>query len=133
VTRNDNNASNGITSRIYGKVIKAQIEDGYVGIKEQNGFWADQSYIDSISCLQLFTEKCLARSLETCLVFIDGKKAYDSVPLAKIWLAMIKQNVNITYVKAVNNLYGKWKLALVTQRRLKHPRDGDSCSRRRYY
>jgi hypothetical protein len=88
-------------------VIKAQIEDEYVDIKEQNGFRADQSCIDSISCLQLFTEKCLARSLETHLVFIDGKKAYDSVPLAKIWLAMIEQNVNITYIKAVNNLYGK--------------------------
>jgi hypothetical protein len=43
--------------------------------------------------------------METHLVFDDAKKAYDRAPLAKLWLTMIEQNVNITCVKTVKDLH----------------------------
>lgn len=38
-------------------------------------------------------------------MFVDLKKAYDSVPQLKLWEALEKTYMNITLIKAVEKLY----------------------------
>lgn len=92
-------------SRLYGKIIKNRIEYQFKEEEEQNGFRAGRSCSDNLFCLKQVLEKRLARNLETHMIFIDLKKAYDSVPLSKLWLAMSENGISDLYIQAVKNLY----------------------------
>ena len=74
-------------------------------MEKQSGFREGRSCIDNILTLRQVTDKRLAHNLETHLVYVDLQKAYDSVPLLKMWEAMKRQGVKNVYIKAVRNLY----------------------------
>lgn len=38
------------------------------------------------------------------MVFTDLQKAYDSIPLSRLWLAMSENGVSDIYVQAINAL-----------------------------
>ncbi len=42
---------------------------------------------------------------EIHIVFVDLRKAFDSVPLAKQWDTMVDKNINTVYINAINRLY----------------------------
>lgn len=42
---------------------------------------------------------------EVYLLFVDLKKAYNSVLLAKLWEALETTNINVTIIKAVKKIY----------------------------
>ena len=65
--------------------------------EEQNGFCAGASCLDNIVTLKNFLKK-ECQNVEIHLVFIDLKKAYDSVPLNKLWSVLLKHGVNVVYV-----------------------------------
>ena len=92
-------------ARIYGKIIKERIEKEFHDVDEQSGFRAGRSCVDSIYTLKQAIQKRLAYSMETHLVFIDLTKAYDSIPLMKLWKAMRRQGISSIYVRAVQKLY----------------------------
>lgn len=94
-------------SRIYGKLIKNRIEEEYQNMEaeEQAGFRAGRSTIDHVFSITQIIEKKVARGQEVHLMFVDLRKAYDSVPLVKLWEALEKTNVNIELVEAVKTLY----------------------------
>ena len=92
-------------SRLYGRIIKNRLEKEAESVEEQSGFCAGRSCIDNISTLRQLLEKRMARNLETHLVFVDLQKAYDSVPLVKLWPAMIESGVSRILVRAVKALY----------------------------
>lgn len=91
--------------RLYGKVLKTRIEEDFVDLEEQSGFRAGRSCIDNIFILRQVTDKRLAHNLETHLVYVDLSKAYDSVPLVKMWEAMERQGIKNIYINTVRNLY----------------------------
>jgi len=37
---------------------------------------------------------------------VDLKKAYDSIPISKLWEVLGESNINNTLFKALQNLYG---------------------------
>jgi len=43
--------------------------------------------------------------METGLTFVDLRKAYDTIPITKLWNAMSVAGIGETYVKAVKNFY----------------------------
>ena len=88
-------------SRLYGKIIKTRIEQQITEEEEQNGFRAGRSCSDNLFCLKQLLEKRIVRNLETHIVFVDLMKAYDSVPLNRLWTAMSDNGVN----NAVKSLY----------------------------
>lgn len=94
-------------SRVYGKLVKKRIEDEYCDIEaeEQAGFRAGRSTVDHLFTITQIIEKKTARSQEIHLLYVDLKKAYDSVPQLKLWEALEKTNINITLIKAVQELY----------------------------
>lgn len=94
-------------SRVYGKLVKRRIEDEYRDIEaeEQAGFRAGRSTTDHLFTITQIIEKKLARNQEVHLLFVDLKKAYDSIPQIKLWEALEKTNVNVTLIRAVQELY----------------------------
>lgn len=91
--------------RVYGKILKFRLERDLIDVEEQSGFRAGRSCIDNIFSIKQVTDKRLAHNLETHLVFVDLRKAYDTVPLSRLWMAMEKQNVNPLLIGAIKNLY----------------------------
>jgi hypothetical protein len=54
----------------------------------------------------------LPTNQETHLLFVDLTKAYDGIPILKLWEVLGESNINITLIKALQNLYGtseNWK------------------------
>lgn len=94
-------------SRIYGKIIKAKIEHEYADseAEEQAGFRAGRSTIDHLFCITQINEKMTAVNKEVHALYVDLKKAYDSVPLTKLWEALEITNINANLIKAVQQLY----------------------------
>jgi len=111
-SRNECNNYRGIAvtssiSRLYGKIIKRRIEMEYSDMEaeEQAGFRAGRSTVDHLFCINQVIEKMMAINRELHLLFVDLKKAYDSVPHNKLWEALYNTNLNVNLIKAVKNLY----------------------------
>lgn len=94
--------------RVYSKILKQLIDEEYgpSELEEQGGFRAGRSCIDNIFPLTQIIEKKLATNNDqTHLLFVDLTKAYDTVPIKKLWEAMEKTSVNVTVIKAIQQLY----------------------------
>ena len=72
---------------------------------EQAGFRAGRSTVDHLFCITQVIEKKMAVGQELHLVFVDLKKAYESVPLLKLWEALEKSNFSKGLVNAVKQFY----------------------------
>ena len=97
----------GTMSKIYGKILKAKIEEEWAPqeAEEQAGFRAGRSTVDHLFCLTQLIEKRMTVGQELHLVFVDLKKAYDSVPLMKLWEALEKSNFSNGLVTAIKQFY----------------------------
>ena len=91
--------------RLYGRVIKMRLEGILQNAEEQSGFCAGRSCIDNSFCLKHLSEKSISYGQDTCLTFVDLRKAYDTVPINKLWNVMRVAGINETYVKAVKHFY----------------------------
>jgi hypothetical protein len=74
-------------------------------MEEQSGFPAGRSCIDNISCLTQMIGKKGATNRDSHLLFIDLTKAYDSVPLNKLWETLDKSTINARLIEAIKSLY----------------------------
>lgn len=94
-------------SRLYGRILKDIVNREYDihQVEEQNGFRASTSTIDSIFPITQTIEKKTARSLETHLLFVDLTKAYDTVPVNKLWEVLEGTCISATVINAIKNLY----------------------------
>ena len=59
----------------------------------QCGFWCNHHCIDMIFCARQLIEKTIEHDTKAFILFIDSKKAYDSVPRAAMWLMPVKYGV----------------------------------------
>ena len=95
-----------VMSGLYGKILRDLIEEENKNEAEQSGFRTGQSCTDNIFCMKQVTEKRNATNQETHLLFADMTKAYDSIPISKLWEVLGESNINNTLIKALQNLYG---------------------------
>jgi hypothetical protein len=85
-----------IFSRIYGRILAklVELEHKNVEMEEQAGFRVGRSCIDNIFCITQMIEKKKATNRELHLLFIDLTKAYDSIPLNKLWETLDRLAIN---------------------------------------
>jgi len=109
-------------SRVYGKILKMKIEKEYQNneAEEQAGFRSGRSTIDHLFTITQIIEKKVAYDQELHLLFVDIKKAYDSVPLNKLWKALETTNINVELIKAVKTLYGGAKTKIKQGKIISH-------------
>jgi len=93
-------------SRLYGKILRDVIEGENKDEEEQSRFPTRRSCTDSIFCMKKVIEKRNATNQESHLLFVDLTKAYDSIPISKLWEVLGESNINNTLIKALQNLYG---------------------------
>jgi hypothetical protein len=74
-------------------------------MEEQLGFRAGRSCIYNIFCITQIIEKNKATNRELHLLFIDLTRAYDSVPLNKIWETLDKSTINKRLIETIKSLY----------------------------
>lgn len=72
---------------------------------EQVDFRSGRSCSDNIFTLAQLVQKRIAYDLEIHLTFVDLWKAYDSVPLKKLWVALEIDKINRGLIKAIRGLY----------------------------
>ncbi|XP_060524437.1 uncharacterized protein LOC132700877 [Cylas formicarius] len=73
--------------------------------EEQAGFRAGGSVVDHLFCVTQLIEKMSAFNKEIHLLFVDLKKAYDTIPLTKLWEALDKTNLSVNIIRSVKELY----------------------------
>lgn len=66
-------------------------------------------------------EKRIAMNMETHLLFIDLTKAYDNIPICKLWETLQSTNINQTLITAVQNLYDDSNSRIKIERRISTP------------
>ena len=94
-------------SRVYGKIIKNRIETEFRDLEaeEQAGFRTGRSTVDHLYAITQIIEKKTAFDQGIYMLFVDLKKAYDSIPLNRLWETLEKTNIHNGIIKAVKNLY----------------------------
>jgi hypothetical protein len=93
-------------SKIHGHIIKGILEEEYQDMlrEEQAGFRVGRYKVDNLYCVTQLIEKRLEVLQETYLVFVDLKKAYDSIPISKLWEAFENTGISAQIIQAVKNL-----------------------------
>ena len=81
--------------------------------EEQAGFRAARSTTEQIFNLRLFCKKYLQHQQNLYHVFIDFKKAFDSVWHEALWATMRKYNINASIIRAIENLCDKAESAVL--------------------
>jgi hypothetical protein len=80
-------------------------EFSQIETEEQAGFRGGRSTIDHICCLKQLIEKKMAVDQPLHLLFVDLKKAYDSVPLKNLWKVLEHYNLSNNISRAIKRLY----------------------------
>ena len=80
---------------------------------EQAGFRAGRSTTEQIFNLRILCEKYLQHQQTLYHVFIDFKKAFDSVWHEALWAIMRKYNINASIIRAIEYMYDKAKSAVL--------------------
>ena len=75
--------------------------------EEQVGFRAGRSTTEQIFNLRILCEKYLQHQQDLYHIFIDFKKAFDTVCHAALWATMKKYNVSTNLIQRIKNLYDK--------------------------
>lgn len=91
--------------RLYGRILKKSIENYLHDIEEQTDFCAGMSCLKKIFVLQQIIEKRKARNLTTHLVFIDLEKAYDKVPLNRLFEVLAETGLSKIHIQAIRDIY----------------------------
>jgi hypothetical protein len=76
---------------------------------EQAGFKRSFSIVDHIMSVNLLVEKCREWALPLHMVFIDFKKAFDSIEFNAIWSALEHFNVDPETIRMIKQLYSASK------------------------
>ena len=75
--------------------------------EEQADFRAGRSTTEQTFDLRILCEKYLQHQQDLYHVFIDFKRAFDSVWHAALWATMKKYNISANFIRFIKNLYGK--------------------------
>lgn len=107
--------------RLYGGIIKQRIEKQYEDIEEQCGFRGGRSCTDNIFVLRQIIEKRKNHNLSTHLIFIDLEKAYDTVPLKKLFEVLQTIDLSKVYIRAIINIYKNMRSAIKQGKNISEP------------
>lgn len=72
---------------------------------EQAGFRKGYSTIDHIHSLELIIEKYQEKTKPLYIAYIDYQKAFDTISHDSVWETLIKQEVEIEYIKVIQSIY----------------------------
>ena len=98
--------------KLFAKVIKGRLQ---VVVEDtlpdsQCGFRRDQGCIDMIFCARQIMEKAREHNTKVFMLFVDLRKAYDSVPCQALWLVLEKYGIPPLLVRLIQSLHDGMKI-----------------------
>lgn len=91
-----------LMTRIILNRIQRTLEEN--GSREQAGFKRGYSTIDHIHTVTQVTEKCTEYQQPLCFLFIDFKKAFDTVEHNAVLKSLIDQGIDPSYVRIIQDI-----------------------------
>uniref|UniRef100_A0A0K0EG26 Reverse transcriptase domain-containing protein n=1 Tax=Strongyloides stercoralis TaxID=6248 RepID=A0A0K0EG26_STRER len=90
--------------KVYTKMLLTRLEERLdrVITPKQAGFRRSFLTSDNIITLKLLLQKTYKNKLNTHLVFLDFKKAFDLVSRKHIWMALRHYGIEEGYIKSIN-------------------------------
>lgn len=110
-------------SRVFSSIITNRLEhiiEGKIS-EDQAGFTKGKSCMDHIFSLRQITEKSYAKGQEIHLIFVDLEKAYDSVPIIKLWDAMEDIGIDLPIISLIRRMYQQCQASIKVGKRLSIP------------
>ena len=92
---------------------RLQLQAEEIIAEAQAGFRAGNSTTEQIFNLRILGYKYLQHQQYLYHVFIDFKKAFDSVLHEALWATMRKYNINASIIRAIENVYDKAQSAVL--------------------
>ncbi|KAK2189626.1 hypothetical protein NP493_101g08036 [Ridgeia piscesae] len=89
------------------KILLNRLKPEEIIAEEQAGFRPGRSTREQIFNLRILCEKYLQHQQDLYHVFLDFKKAFDSVWHAALWATMRHFNINANLIRMTQNLYDK--------------------------
>ena len=71
----------------------------------QCGFRAGRGCVDMIFCVRQLVEKAIEHNTKVFLLFVDLRKAYDSVPRAALWCTLQRRGIPDVMIEFVRSLH----------------------------
>ncbi len=93
--------------KIFAKIIKERVHDqlDWEQAGTQAGFRKDRSTIDQIFIINQIIEKTHEYNLPVYMMFVDFRKAFDTVDHTFLWEALRNQGINWKYIKVIKIMY----------------------------
>jgi len=88
-----------VIQQLLQKVVEEVVADS------QCGFWCNRGCTDMIFCARQLIEKTIEHNTKTIVLFVDLKKAYDSVPRAAVWLVLAKYGMAEVMISVIKSLH----------------------------
>ena len=93
--------------KLFAKVIQRRLQ---VIVEEvlpdsQCGFRSSRGCVDMIFCARQLVEKAREHNTQIFILFVDLRKAYDSVPRQALWLVLEKYSIPPVMVKLIQSLH----------------------------
>lgn len=82
---------------LYGRILRDLIEDFRI-TKKKNKASVRVDHAPTMSSVSNKLEKRTAKNMETHITFVDLQKAYDTVPICKLWTVLQQSNINHIYI-----------------------------------
>lgn len=94
------------TMKLYERVLECRLRKLATDIGDQQfGFMPGRSTTDAIFAVRRVCEKYLEQGQQLHCVFIDLKKAFDSVPREVLWDSLRRKTVPEPYIRAIQDMY----------------------------
>ena len=96
-----------VVGKVFAKVIqqRLQVVVEEVVADSQCSFRCNRGCIDMIFCVHQLIEKTTEHDTKAFILFVDLKKAYDSVPRAAMWLILAKYAVPDVVICLIRSLH----------------------------
>ena len=89
--------------------------------REQGGFREGRSTIDQVQCLDKVIKFIRSHGKKVCMVFLDIKAAYDSVPRGELWRQCLEQGLEHVSISCLRSLFDHNSAQLVVNQHRSSP------------
>ena len=94
-----------IVATLLYKRISSYLESNNILLEEQYGFRIDRSTIDMIFTSRMFDEYAREKQLDTCSVYIDLRKAFDTVNRPLLWKILGRFGIPDSIIQVIRSMH----------------------------
>ena len=96
-----------VVGKLFAKVIQKRLQGVVEDVvsDSQCGFRKGRGCTDMIFCMRQLVEKTREHNSKVFMLFVDLKKAYDSIPHQALWLVLQKYGIPLVIINLIQSLH----------------------------